>query len=189
MGFDLIILAQSNDKAIEHARDLRKFVANSRYKDYRITKQWQNPGPVKEEVCSTFHIYLQNRDMTSVSNTHIYVLPPSTTQIASIKRVKYAWCSDITMIDTIPERQRGYFMALVSRLILTEGKVFIECPTVGHLGPIFELDQAFQDAVKAGTIERETGKVLKPDVLDPKVASHMFFHLTKHTQHLSLIHI
>ena len=151
MGFDIIILAQSKDKAIEHARDLRKFLADSKYKDYLITKQWQNPGPIKEEICSTYHIFLQNRDLTSVSNTHIYVLPPSMTSIASIKRVKYAWCSDITVIDNIPERQRGWFMALVSRLILTEGKVFIECPTVGHLGPIFELDQAFQDAVNAGT--------------------------------------
>ena len=174
-GYDLIILAQSNDKAIEHARDLKKFLANSRYSDYLITKQWQNPGPIKEEVSSTFHIYLQNRDLTSVSNTHIFVLPPSTGKIASIKRVKYAWCSDITVVDTIPERQRSYFMALISRLILTEGKVFIECPTVGRLGPIYELDQNFQDNVNAGVLDKETGAVLKPDVLDPATARNMFF--------------
>ena len=174
-GFDMIVLAQSNEKAVEHARDMKKFLANSKYKDYLITKQWQNPGPIKEEVSSTYHIYLQNRDLTSLSNTHIFVLPPSTTQIASIKRVKHVWCSDITMIDTIPERQRSYFLAILSRLVLTEGTIFIECPCVGHLGPIYELDQRFQDAVKAGIIDRETGKVLKPDVLSPKVADHMFF--------------
>ena len=49
-GFDMIVLAQSNEKAVEHARDMKKFLANSKYKDYLITKQWQNPGPIKEEV-------------------------------------------------------------------------------------------------------------------------------------------
>ena len=134
-GYEIIILAQSSDKVVEHGRDMVKFLENSRYSEYIIAKQAQVPGAVKNEVCSQYHIYLQNRDLTSVRSTHIYLLYPTSRQIASLKRVKYIWASDITIVDDTVKRQESVFMALLSRLILTEGNVFIECPTVGHLGP------------------------------------------------------
>ena len=174
-GYEIIILAQSEDKIMEHGRDMKKFLLDSPFADYYIERQEQNPGHLKDEVSSKYHIYLQNRDLTSITPTHIHMLPPSVTRIGSLKRVKHIWCSDITMIDAVADRQRDYFMTLLSRLIMTEGTIFIECPCVGHLGPIYEKDQEFQDLVKAGTVDAETGNVLRPDKLDPNVAEHMFY--------------
>ncbi len=174
-GYEIVILAQSEDKITEHGRDMKKFLLDSEFADYYIEKQWQNPGRLKDEVSSRYHIYLQNRDLTSITPTHIHMLPPSVGRIGSLKRVKHIWCSDITMVDFVVERQRDYFMTLLSRIVMTEGTIFIECPCVGHLGPIYEKDQEFQDMVKAGIIDPESGEVLKTDKLDPAVAEHMFY--------------
>ena len=174
-GYEMIILAQSKDKVVEHGRDMVKFIENSKYSDYLIAKQHQVPGAIKSEVTSSFHIYLQNRDLTSVRPTHIYLLPPSSRQIASIKRAKFVWASDITIVEDVAEHQQSTFMALLSRLIMTEGNIFIECPTVGNLGPIYTLDRKFQNAVKAGILDEKTGKVLRPQDMPPAVAEHTFF--------------
>lgn len=174
-GYEIIIMAQSREKIIEHGRDMVKFIQDSPYKDYLIEKQWQVPGALKNELTSMWHIYLQNRDLTSLRPTHIYLLHPSSRQIASLKRVKHIWASDITIVDDVAQSQESTFMALLSRLIMTEGNIFIECPTVGNLGPIFRLDQKFQDAVKAGVMDRETGRVLRPEEMPPAVAAHTFF--------------
>ena len=113
------------------------------------TKKRKKTGMLRDEVTKMTEIFVRNRSDASTP-TQIHILPPSATQIASLKRVKFAWCSDITIIDDVAERQQLYFLALMSRLILTEGPVFIECPTVGHLGPIWAIDNKFQEAVRAG---------------------------------------
>ena len=174
-GYEIIIMAQSSDKIKEHGRDMVNFIENSRYSDYLIKKKAQVPGSQKNEVTSMWHIYLQNRDLTSLRPTHIYLLHPSSRQIASLKRVKHIWASDITIVDDVAQSQESTFMALLSRLILTEGTIFIECPTVGNLGPIFRLDAKFQELCKAGIIDRATGKVLREKELPPAVAAHTFF--------------
>ena len=56
-------------------------------------------------------IYIHNRKDLSTP-TQIHILSPSATQIASLKRVKMAWCSDITLVKEVAERQQTYFMAL-----------------------------------------------------------------------------
>ena len=148
-GFEIVVLAQSRDKAIQHGRDMRKFLARSRFKDYLITGRHEAAGLLRDETTKQMNIYIHNRHDISTP-TQIHILSPSATQIASLKRVKMAWCSDITLVEQIAERQQTYFMALMSRLILTEGPVFIECPTVGHLGPIWEIDDNFQKRREAG---------------------------------------
>ena len=149
-SYELIILAQSKDKAIEHGRDMRHILANSKkYKDYLIEKPSDAPGLLRDEVTKITEIYLKTRNNPSMP-TKIHILSPSAGQIASLKRVKFAWLSDITLVKDVAERQRLWFAALTSRLILTEGPVVIECPTVGHLGPIWEIDDKFQKAQEAG---------------------------------------
>lgn len=148
-GFEIIVLAQSKEKAIQHGRDMRKFLSDSKYKDYLITKPSEIRGLLRDEVTKMTEIYIQNRKDPQ-RPTQIHILPPSATQIASLKRVKFAWCSDITIIKDVADRQNLYFLAMMSRLILTEGPVFIECPAVGHLGPIWQIDDDFQKKMKAG---------------------------------------
>ena len=148
-GYEIVVLAQSRDKAIQHGRDIRKFLARSRFKDYLITGRHEAAGLLRDETTKQMDIYIHNRKDLSTP-TQIHILSPSATQIASLKRVKMAWCSDITLVKEVAERQQTYFMALMSRLILTEGPVFIECPTVGHLGPIWEIDDNFQKRREAG---------------------------------------
>ena len=150
-GFQLIILAQSIEKAIEHAEDLQNLVKTTRYRDYLIEKpsQLRNRAATRHEITRVKQVMLQTRD-PHMRPTKIYVLPPTPPAIASLKRVRYIWASDITIIRDLPERQQQYFQALTSRLILTEGHIFIECPTVGHLGPIYDIDERFQASLKAG---------------------------------------
>ena len=148
-GFEIIVLAQSNEKAIQHGRDIRKILANSKYADYLVTKQKQVKGAVKDEVSKMTEIYIQNRRNPN-NQTQIHILGPSATQIASLKRVKFAWVSDITILEAIEQRQQMVFLALMSRLILTDGPVFIECPTVGTLGPVWQIDDDFQKKKLAG---------------------------------------
>ena len=149
-SFELIVLAQSKEKAIEHGRDMRHILANSeKYKDYLIEKPSDAPGLLRDEVTKITEIYIKTRNNPAVP-THIHILYPSAGQIASLKRVKFAWLSDVTLVKDVVDRQRLWFAALTSRLILTEGPVVIECPTVGHLGPIWEIDDKFQKAMEAG---------------------------------------
>lgn len=148
-GFELIVLAQSEDKAIQHGRDMRQIMLSSRFKDYMITKPSQVPQALRDQVTTVTNVFLQNPD-DPAHPTQIHILPPSATQIASLKRVKFAWLSDITFVRDVATRQNLYFLALMSRLILTEGPVIIECPTIGHLGPIWEIDNRFQQMQKAG---------------------------------------
>lgn len=148
-SFELIVLAQSKEKAIEHGRDVRRFLANSaKYKDYLITRPSDAPGLLRDEITKMTEIYIKTKGNPNTP-TKIHILSPSAGQISSLKRVKYAWLSDVTMVKDVADRQRLWFAALTSRLILTEGPVIIECPTVGHLGPIWEIDDRFQKAMAA----------------------------------------
>lgn len=156
-GFQIIILAQSIEKSEEHADDLVKILkASPKYRDYLIGKPTDNQSRMgtKRDKTRVQQVMIQTRNKRRQA-TRIYVLPPTAPAIASLKRVKYIWASDITIIRDLPERQKLYFQALTSRLILTEGKIFIECPTVGHLGPIYDLDEKFQALRKAGRLPGE----------------------------------
>ena len=154
-GFEIIILAQNKDKAIQHGRDMRKILAASKkYRNYLIQDRATNLGLLRDEVTKMTELFIHNRH--EINNpTHIHILSPNAGAIASLKRVKFIWASDITLVEQIKERQESYFMALMSRLILTEGPVFIECPTVGILGPIFNIDQKFQERKKANIPRQE----------------------------------
>ena len=149
MGFDIIIMAQSMDKAIQHGKDLKRMLLESRYKDYLIQRPKDVKGLMKDEITKATEVYMHNRHDPN-RPTHIYILPPSATQIASLKRVKFIWVSDITVIQSTSQNQQLVFLAMMSRIILTEGPVFIECPCVGTLGPVYQLDKAFQDRQKSG---------------------------------------
>ena len=151
-GFQIIILAQSIEKSEEHADDMVKMLQGSlKYRDYLISRSTENISRMGSQRDKTRvqQVMIQTRDRSREA-TRIYVLPPTAPSIASLKRVKFIWASDITIIRDLPERQEVYFQALTSRLILTEGSIFIECPTVGHLGPIYDLDDKFQALTKAG---------------------------------------
>ena len=149
-GYEIVVLAQNKDKAIQHGRDMRKFLLGSaKYRNYLIQKSYPEMGLLRDEVTKMTEIYIHNRSNFR-NPTQIHILSPSVGALASLKRVKFAWCSDITLVKDVAERQQLYFLALMSRLILTEGPVFIECPTVGHLGPIYQIDDNYQQKIKAG---------------------------------------
>lgn len=147
MGYELIVFAQNKDQAIQHGRDFRRFLAASKYRDYLVTRPSQVPGMLRDEVSTMTNIFMVSRH--GGEPTHIHILSPSASAVASLKRVKFVWCSDITFVEHLPARQRNVFAALSARLTMTEGPIFIECPTVGHLGPIYEIDDSFQERQKA----------------------------------------
>ncbi len=148
-SYELIVLAQSKEKAIDHGRDMRRMLANSKFSNYLIQKPSDAPGLLRDEITKMTEIYIQTKNDPG-NPTRIHILSPSATQIASLKRVKYAWLSDVTLVKDVAERQQLWFAALTSRLILTDGPVIIECPTVGHLGPIWQIDDNYQKMMQAG---------------------------------------
>ena len=106
-------------------------------------------GLLRDEMTKMTEIFLQTRNSPG-NPTRIHILSPSTGSIASLKRVKFAWLSDVTMVKDVAERQKEWFATLMSRLILTDGPVVIECPTVGHLGPIWQIDDDYQKLKRDG---------------------------------------
>ena len=149
-GYEMIIIAQSEPQAMQHADDLKKMLKGSRYRDYLI----ENPRKYGEDLLATqrttaHHIYVANRDGGEPAMIHI--LSPRATRTASLKRVKAIFASDITFVSELEERQNLYFAALEARLTMTEGPIVIECPTVGlHYGPPWTIDKEYQEKMRAG---------------------------------------
>ena len=104
-GYEIVVLAQSRDKAIQHGRDIRKFLAKSRFRDYLITGRHEASGLLRDETTKQMDIYIHNRHDLSTP-TQIHILSPSATQIASLKRVKMAWCSDCLLYTSPSPRDR-----------------------------------------------------------------------------------
>ena len=147
-GYELVVIAQNHEQAKDHAHDARLFLSDSKYKDYVITKKHQVPGLLGDELTKIKRIYLVNPN--GGRPTRIHILSPSPGQVASLKRVKFIWASDITFSELTAPAQEKYFRTLTSRLVLTEGTIMIECPTMGALGPIFKIEEDWKAQVEAG---------------------------------------
>ena len=147
-GYELVVIAQSHDQAKDHAHDARLFMADSIFRDYVITKKHQVPGLVGDELTKIRRIYLVNPK--GGRPTRIHILSPSPGQVASLKRVKFIWASDITFSDLTAPAQEKYFRTLTSRLVMTEGSIMIECPTMGAPGPIYQIEEDWKAQVEAG---------------------------------------
>lgn len=143
MGMQLIINAQSDEQAKAHARDFRRIILDSKYRDYLITKPMPEIGLLKDEVTKVHTIYLHNTKDPKVP-TEIIVTGMSTGSLLSHKRVNFIWSSDMTISALTAERTEAVWASMLSRRANSEGPVIIECPARNPDGPVYNAFEKYE---------------------------------------------
>lgn len=161
-GMELMIIAQSDEQAKEHAQDLRRILLGSeKYRDYLITRQHKEFGLLKDEITKVNTIFLHNPE-NKRQPTKIIVTGMSPGAIVSHKRVAFIWSSDMTLSNLMSDRMQDVWAAMLSRLANSQGSCIVECPARAPSGPVYE------------TWERYERQIENNEELDPQQDFHCF---------------
>lgn len=151
MGMELIINAQSDEQAKEHAQDLRRILAGSdKYKDYLITSEYTALGLLKDEVTKVHTIYLHNPKNPRMP-TKIIVVGMSPGALLSHKRVGFIWSSDSTISQLTAQKKNEVWAAMLSRLANSLGPAIVECPAREPSGPIYDTWERYEKQIEEKT--------------------------------------
>lgn len=147
-GMELIINAQSDEQAKEHAQDFRRILAGSeKYKDYLITSQFTSLGLLKDEITKVHTIYLHNPKNPRMP-TKIIVVGMSPGALLSHKRVGFIWSSDSTISQLTAKRKDEVWAAMLSRLANSLGPAIVECPARSPEGPVYDTWERYQNQLE-----------------------------------------
>lgn len=149
LGMQILITGQSKFHAKEHLSDLRKYLMNSRYKDYLITKPIPEIGLSRGEVTNSNVMVTHNPD-NPFYPTKTYAMGSSAGELISFKKVKHIHASDITRSKETPEKQKETIASMMSRLANTKGSLVLEAPFRGMEGPLFEQWEKFNEITEKG---------------------------------------
>ncbi len=148
MGMELIINAQSDEQAKEHAQDFRRILAGSdKYRDYLITSQFTSLGLLKDEITKVHTIYLHNPRNPRMP-TKIIVVGMSPGALLSHKRVGFIWSSDSTISQLTAKRKDEVWAAMLSRLANSLGPAIVECPARSPEGPVYDTWERYQNQLE-----------------------------------------
>jgi len=137
-GYDILLIAQTQNHANEHLRTLKNLILNSaKYSRYLIT----NPSELllKEEKTKVGVAYIKNPDNQKKPTRIIALGATSEGSIWSWKNVKKIHMSDVTSANLVDDS--GLFAAAFSRLANTDGSLIIEAPPRGPKGKTYEIYQ------------------------------------------------
>lgn len=149
-GMELIINAQSDEQAKEHAQDLRRILAGSeKYRDYLITSAYTSLGLLKDEITKVHTIYLHNPRNPRMP-TKIIVVGMSPGALLSHKRVGFIWSSDSTISQLTSQKKQIVWAAMLSRLANSLGPAIIECPAREPDGPIYDTYERYENQLAEG---------------------------------------
>ena len=148
MGMELIINAQSDEQAKEHAQDFRRILAGSeKYKDYLITTAFTSMGLLKDEITKVRTIYMHNPKNPTMP-TKIIVVGMSPGALLSHKRVGFIWSSDSTISQLTAKRKDEVWAAMLSRLANSLGPAIVECPARAPDGPVYDTWERYQNQLE-----------------------------------------
>jgi len=158
-GYDILLIAQTQNHANEHLRTLKNLILNSaKYSRYLIT----NPSELllKEEKTKVGVAYIKNPDNQKKPTRIIALGATSEGSIWSWKNVKKIHMSDIASTNLTDDS--GLFAAAFSRLANTDGGMIIESPPRGQRGKFYNLYEIYRDGhhpdFKVWTVLAEDGK-------------------------------
>lgn len=147
-GMELIINAQSDEQAKEHAQDFRRILAGSdKYRDYLITSQFTSLGLLKDEITKVHTIYLHNPKNPRMP-TKIIVVGMSPGALLSHKRVSFIWSSDSTISQLTSQKKQEVWAAMLSRLANSLGPAIVECPAREPSGPIYDTWERYENQLE-----------------------------------------
>ena len=147
MGMEIIIQAQSDEQAKSHAQDFRRILSGSpKYRDYLITKEFSQLGLLKDEVTKVHTIYMHN-PKSPTHPTKIIVVGMSPGALLSHKRVGFIWSSDMTISGLTSERQNQVWASMLTRRVLTQGSVIVECPARAPAGPVYDTWEKYEQKI------------------------------------------
>lgn len=148
MGMELIINAQSDEQAKEHAQDFRRILSGSeKYKDYLITTAFTSMGLLKDEITKVRTIYMHNPKNPTMP-TKIIVVGMSPGALLSHKRVGFIWSSDSTISQLTAKRKDEVWAAMLSRLANSLGPAIVECPARAPDGPVYDTWERYQNQLE-----------------------------------------
>lgn len=148
MGMELIINAQSDEQAKNHAQDFRRILAGSdKYRDYLITSQFTSMGLLKDEITKVHTIYLHNPKNPRMP-TKIIVVGMSPGALLSHKRVGFIWSSDSTISQLTATKKDEVWAAMLSRLANSLGPAIVECPARAPEGPVYDTWERYQNQIE-----------------------------------------
>jgi hypothetical protein len=134
-GREILVIAQTIDKARDHLYTLRRMILNSKkYKPYLILRRTELLLP--DEVTKITVLFIQNPDNLS-QPTKIIGLGGNEASIWSFKEVKHIHMSDIAVITK--KDYSGVINAAMTRLANTDGTMIIETPPYGPRGKVYEI--------------------------------------------------
>ena len=148
VGMELIINAQSDEQAKNHAQDFRRILAGSdKYRDYLITSQFTSMGLLKDEITKVHTIFLHNPKNPRLP-TKIIVVGMSPGALLSHKRVGFIWSSDSTISQLIATKKDEVWAAMLSRLANSLGPAIVECPARAPDGPVYDTWERYQNQLE-----------------------------------------
>lgn len=138
MGYETLIIAQSNRKAKDHLDTIYKWVRNSdKYRDFVIEKS--RPYLRKTEVSKTTEMLIEN-PYNPTQPSKIIALGGNPSAIWSWKKVKHIHMSDIASVKSTEDAP--IYDAAFTRLAITQGTMMIESPPMGQRGQMYEIYKA-----------------------------------------------
>lgn len=149
MGMEIIITAQSDDKAKKHLQDFKKYVLTSEYHDYLITRPIPELGLGRDEVTKATMAVMHN-PRRPFYPTYIYALPYDSGSLMSYKHVKHIHASDVTRSKKLAALQREAFIAMMSRVSISKGSIVIEAPHRGLDTSMNEQMEKYNSYIEAG---------------------------------------
>lgn len=151
-GKEILIIAQSKEKAQDHIQDLKKMISQSIYSDFLINRATTEEELLKDERTKIDKIYLRNPANPNQPTKIIALGITSVGSLISFKRVCHIHMSDVTLADMTEERFDEAFGGAFSRLANTDGTMVIECPMRGPSGPVFNILDEDDSLKKDGVI-------------------------------------
>lgn len=160
-GYDCLLVAQNQDMANEHIRDLKNLIRNSKTcAKYLIEKPTRDL--MKEEASKVSVAYIHNPYNPKMPS-RIIGLGASEKSVFSWKRVNRIHMSDVSIINI--NSQKEFFGGLYSRLANTNGVVKIETIPGPASGEVYRIYLNFtQTKLNAKTsIDKEITKTFAED--------------------------
>lgn len=134
-GSDLLLVAQNQEMANEHIRDLKNLMRNSETcSKYLIEKP--DKGLMREESSKVSVAYIRN-PYNAKMPSRIIGLGASEKSVFSWKRVNKIHMSDVSLINL--NSQKDFFGGLYSRLANTNGVIKIETIPGGTFGEVYRI--------------------------------------------------
>lgn len=167
VGYDLLLVAQTQQMADEHIRDLKNLILGSiKYRKYLIEKP--SPELMLGERSKKSVIFIRNR-FNSKRPSRIIGIGSSESAAFSWKNVNRIHMSDVSLLPR--NNQKEFFGGLYSRLANTNGIIKIESIPNGMQGEVYSIyersrkERSITDVTNANFVEPEF-KIMKVSAMD-----------------------